>query len=64
MRMKNKHQQSVIMVIGIVIILIAVLSRRLFIRNYSIDSTLTFLAGFALIFLSFLILRIILKKKK
>ena len=62
--MKNKHTQSVIMVIGIAIILIAVLSRRLFIRNYSLDSTLSFFAGFALILFSFLILKIFLKKKK
>jgi hypothetical protein len=62
--MKNRPQRTVIMVIGIALILIAVLSKRLFIRSYSMDSTLSFLAGFALILVSFLILKIVLKNKK
>jgi len=62
--MKNRPKRTVIMVIGIALILIAVLSKRLFIRSYSMDSTLSFLAGFALILVSFLILKIVLKNKK
>jgi hypothetical protein len=62
--MKNRPQKPVIMVIGIALILLAVLSRRLFIRSYSLDSTLSFLAGFAVILICFLILKIILKIKK
>jgi uncharacterized membrane protein (DUF373 family) len=62
--MRKKSQKSFITVIGIALILIAVLSRRLFIRSYSMDSTLSFLAGLAIILLCFLILKIILKNKK
>jgi len=62
--MKKPLSKSLIPVLGITLILIAVLSRRLFIRNYSIDSTLSFLAGFAVILISFLIFKKVLKNKK
>jgi len=62
--MKNSSNKSIITVIGITLILLAVLSRRLFIRSYSMDSMISFIAGFALILLCFLILKIILKNKK
>ncbi|MDD4970520.1 MAG: hypothetical protein PHT07_13930 [Paludibacter sp.] len=62
--MKKPLSTSLIPIIGITLILIAVLSRRLFIRNYSMDSTLSFLAGFAVIVLCFLVLKVYLKNKK
>jgi len=62
--MNKPLSKSLIPVLGITLILIAVLSRRLFIRNYSIDSTLSFLAGFAVILISFLIFKKVLKNKK
>jgi len=62
--MKKPLSKSVIPIIGITLILIAVLSRRLFIHGYSADSTLSFLAGFAVILLCFLLLRLFLKNKK
>ena len=62
--MKKPLSSSLIAIIGITLILIAVLSRRLFIRNYSMDSTLSFLAGFAVIVLCFLVLKAYLKNKK
>jgi len=62
--MKKTTQKSIIPFIGIALILIAVLSRRLFIRSYSMDSTLSFLAGFTIILVCFLIFKIILKNRK
>ena len=62
--MKKPLSKSLIPVLGITLILIAVLSRRLFIRNYTMDSTLSFLAGFAVILISFLIFKKVLKNKK
>ena len=62
--MNKPLSKSLIPFVGITLILIAVLSRRLFIRNYSIDSTLSFLAGFAVILISFLIFKKVLKNKK
>jgi hypothetical protein len=62
--MKKPVSRSLIPVIGITLILLAVLSRRMFIRNYSMDSLLSFLAGFAVILVAFLIFRVFLKNKK
>jgi len=62
--MKKPLSTSLVPAIGITLILLAVLSRRLFIRNYSMDSTLSFLAGVAVIALCFFVLRMILKNKK
>jgi len=62
--MKKNVSKTIIPIIGITLILIAVLSRRMFIRGYSADSTLSFLAGFAVILLCFLLLRVFLKNKK
>jgi hypothetical protein len=62
--MKKATQKSIIPFIGITLILIAVLSRRLFIRSYSMDSTLSFLAGFVIILVCFLIFKIVLKNRK
>jgi len=62
--MKKPLSTSLVPAIGITLILLAVLSRRLFIRNYSMDSTLSFLTGVAVIALCFFVLRMILKNKK
>jgi amino acid permease len=62
--MKNKLQKSLIPFIGITLILIAVLSKRLFIKNLNMDSLLSFIAGFAVILICFLIFKIVLKNKK
>lgn len=62
--MKKPLSKSLIPVIGITLILIAVLSRRMFIRDYSQDSLLSFLAGFAVIIVAFLIFRVFIKNKK
>jgi uncharacterized membrane protein (DUF373 family) len=62
--MKKPASKTIIPIIGITLILIAVLSRRMFIRGYSADSTLSFLAGFAVILLCYLLLRVFLNNKK
>jgi len=62
--MKKPLSKSLVPIIGITLILLAVLSRRLFIRNYSMNSALSFLAGFAVIVLCFLMLKVFLKNKK
>jgi len=62
--MKKPLPATLISVLGITLILIVVLSRRLSIRNFNEDSLLSFLAGVAIIFICFLIFRLFLKKKK
>ena len=62
--MKNNSQKSIVTTIGITLILLAVLSRRLFIHSYSMDAILTFTAGLALILVCFLVLKMIFKNKK
>ena len=62
--MKSSSQKSVITAIGISLILIAVLSRRIFARNINTDTILGFLAGMAVMIISFLIFRAIMRNKK
>jgi len=62
--MKSSSQKSVITAIGISLILIAVLSRRIFARNINTDTILGFLAGMAVMIISFLIFRAIMQNKK
>jgi len=62
--MKSGSQKSVITTIGISLILIAVLSRRIFARNINTDTILGFLAGMAVMIISFLIFRAIMRNKK
>jgi len=62
--MNNNSPKSLALTVGIVLLLAVLLMKRLFIRNFSIDSTLSFLGGFAVIFLGYLILRLVLKNKK
>lgn len=61
--MKKTPANRIITVAGIVIILLAVLSRRFYLKSYNEDSFLSFLAGFAVILVGFLIFRVILKSK-
>jgi len=62
--MKSNPQKSIIPVIGIMIILIAFLSRRLYIKNLNVDSLLSFIAGIALVIVCFVIFKKVLKNKK
>ena len=62
--MKIPQKKSIIPIIRISLILIAVLSRRLFIKNYSMESTYSFLAGFASVLIGYIIFKVYLKNKK
>jgi len=62
--MKSGSQKSVITAIGISLILIAVLSRRIFARNMNTETILGFLAVMAVMIISFLIFRAIMRNKK
>jgi len=52
--MKIRVQKSVIATIGVVLILLAILSRRIVARNLNIDSLLSFAAGFAVVVVSYI----------
>jgi len=62
--MKSGSQKSVITAIGISLILIAVLSRRIFARNMNTETILGFLTGMAVMIISFLIFRAIMRNKQ
>jgi len=62
--MKNNLQKSLIPFIGITLILIAVLLKRLYIRNLNMDSLLSFVAGFGVILICFLIFKVVFKNRK
>ena len=62
--MKNNLQKSLIPFIGITLILIAVLLKRLYIRNLNVDSLLSFIAGFGVILICFLIFKVVFKNRK
>lgn len=62
--MKNNLQKSLIPFIGITLILIAVLLKRLYIRNLNTDSLLSFIAGFGVILICFLIFKVVFKNRK
>ncbi|MDP4239608.1 MAG: hypothetical protein Q8904_09090 [Bacteroidota bacterium] len=62
--MKKYSRASLPLTIGIVLILTILLMKRLFIKSYSSDATLSFLAGLAVFFVCFLILKVVLKNKK
>lgn len=55
--MKIRVQKSIIATIGVVLILLAVLSRRIVARNLNIDSLLSFAAGFAVVVVSYIVLK-------
>jgi len=62
--MKKLQSKSIITIIGITIILIVVLAKRLFIKNYSLESTYSFLAGVATVLIAYLIFKMVLKNRK
>jgi len=62
--MKNNLQKSLIPFIGITLILIVVLLKRLYIRNLNMDSLLSFVAGFGVILICFLIFKVVFKNRK
>jgi len=61
--MQRTPAKSKTLVIGIVLILLAVLARRLYFRSFNSDSLVAFLAGFAIILVAFVIFRVVLKNK-
>ena len=62
--MKIKLQKSVITTIGVVLILFAVLSKRIVARNLNVDSLLSFVAGFAVVLVGYIILKKLLNNRK
>ena len=62
--MKIKLQKSVITTIGVVLILLAVLSRRIVARNLNMDSLLSFAAGFAVVVVGYIIFKKLLNNGK
>jgi len=62
--MKIKLQKSVITTIGVVLILLAVLSRRIVARNLNMDSLLSFAAGFAVVVVGYIIFKKLLNNRK
>ncbi|MEI6554823.1 MAG: hypothetical protein WCL70_04490 [Paludibacter sp.] len=62
--MKKPQKKSIFLIVGISLILIAVLSKRLFIKNFSMESTYSFLAGFAIVMVGFIIYKVYLKYRK
>ena len=62
--MKIKLQKSVITTIGVVLILLAVLSRRIVARNLNMDSLLSFVAGFAVVVVGYIIFKKLLNNRK
>jgi zinc transporter ZupT len=62
--MKIKLQKSVITTIGVVLILLAVLSKRIVARNLNMDSLLSFAAGFAVVVVGYIIFKKLLNNRK
>jgi D-alanyl-lipoteichoic acid acyltransferase DltB (MBOAT superfamily) len=62
--MKIKLQKSAITTIGVVLILLAVLSRRIVARNLNMDSLLSFVAGFAVVVVGYIIFKKLLNNRK
>jgi D-alanyl-lipoteichoic acid acyltransferase DltB (MBOAT superfamily) len=62
--MKIKLQKSAITTIGVVLILLAVLSRRIVARNLNMDSLLSFVAGFAVVVVGYVIFKKLLNNRK
>lgn len=62
--MKIRVQKSVIATIGVVLILLAVLSRRIVARNLNMDSLLSFVAGFAIVVVGYIIFKKLMNSRK
>ncbi len=61
--MKIPQQKNIITVIAVSLILVAILAKRLFIKSYSMESTYSFLAGFATVLIAYLIFKRFFKKE-
>jgi len=61
---KKNPPKSKVFIVGIMLILIALLSKRLLFKNLNMDGALSFLAGVATVAIAFLILKVVLKNKK
>lgn len=62
--MQNNSAKSRTLIIGIILILAVVLTKRMSIRSFHWESALSFLAGVAVILVFFLVLKVIMKNKK
>jgi len=62
--MKIKVHKSVIATIGVVLILLAVLSKRIVAQNLNMDSLLSFAAGFAVVVVGYIIFKKMMNNKK
>jgi len=59
----KKTKTKAVQVIVIALILIAVLAKRFYLKNFSYESLLSFLAGIAIVLVGFLIMKILLRNK-
>jgi len=62
--MKIREQKSVIATIGVVLILLAVLSRRIVARNLNMDSLFSFTAGFSVVVIGYIIFKKFMNNRK
>ena len=62
--MKIRVEKSVIATIGVVLILLAVLSRRIVARNLNMDSLLSFAAGFAIVVVGYIVFKKLMDNRK
>jgi len=62
--MKIRVEKSVIATIGVVLILLAVLSRRIVARNLNMDSLLNFAAGFAIVVVGYIVFKKLMDNRK
>jgi len=62
--MEKNLKQSRALIVGIALILLSILARRLYIRNFNMNYLISFIAGFGIILVCFLIFKMILKNRK
>lgn len=62
--MRIRVHKSVIATIGVVLILLAVLSRRIVSRNLNMDSLFSFVAGFAVVVVGYIIFKKMMNSRK
>jgi zinc transporter ZupT len=62
--MKIKVHKSVIATIGVVLILLAVVSKRIVARNLNMDSLLSFAAGFTVVMVGYIVFKTLMNKSK
>jgi hypothetical protein len=61
--MKKNFVKSLFAVIGITLILLIFIVKRIYLKSFNADSLLTFFSGFALFFVFYLILKTVLNAK-